>query len=540
MSESNKYTLFGALFGLCFPLGSVAFLWLAGEMSPAHGFLAEIMQAHARNPLLYVIDTAPFFLGLFARFAGIRQDRIRRFSEGLELQVAQKTESLRRALDESHKANEMIIHMAEHDALTGLLNRRRFQKELERWTHHAIRYRRAVALIFVDLDRLKHINDTYGHSVGDSYLLVAAEVLQRGLRSTDYIARWGGDEFAVLLPETEAEAAVEVANKLLQLFSATTTSVGGQQLSISASIGIALMPEHTTSANELLMFADAAMYEAKQCGRGCWRMYSASTAEIEHVQEKASWEGRIRRALDADQFLLLYQPLLDLRDNTTHHYEALLRMEDRDGLLITPGMFLESAEQFDLSIPIDRMVIRKVAHKLSVLNGHDPELVLSINLSRKTLADVGFIGHVGAAVVHAGVDPRHLGFEIPERIVVEDLGRAHKLASEIHGAGHVLIMDDFGAGLASFRYLKQLAPSMLKLDAGLLREIAASDKTRRLVKSLVTMAHDLGIEVAAKFVEDPAVLGVLVELGIDYAQGFAVGKPLEAIEQAAHKSRRIA
>ncbi len=540
MSESTKYTLFGALFGLCFPIGSIAFLLVTGEISLSQGLIATVVHAHVVSRLLYVIDTAPFFLGLFARFAGVRQDRIRRFSEGLEQQVAEKTESLRRALEEAQKANEMIIHMAEHDALTGLLNRRRFQKELERWADHAARYQRTVAVMFVDLDRLKNINDRYGHSAGDSHLLLAADVLQRGLRSTDYIARWGGDEFAILLPETQANSAAEVANKLLQLFSKATTSVGGQTMAISASIGIALLPEHTTTANELLMFADAAMYEAKQCGRGCWRMYSASTSEIQHVQEKVNWEGRIRRALETDQFLLLYQPLLDLRNNTTHHYEALLRMEDRDGFLITPGMFLESAEQFDLSVPIDRMVIRKVTSKLAVLGGHDRSLRLSVNLSRKTLMDPGFIGHVGAAVVQAGVDAGQIGFEIPERVLLEDLGRARKLAGEIHGAGYDLIMDDFGAGMASFRYLQQLAPSMLKLESGLLREITDSSEARSLVKSLVTMAHDLGIKVAAKFIEDPAVLGVLAELGVDYAQGFAVGKPLEAIEQAALRDRQIA
>ena len=540
MSESTKYTLCGALFGLCFPIGSIAFLCVGGEISLSQGLVAAIVHAHALSPLLYVIDTAPLFLGIFARFAGVRQERIRRFSEGLEQQVAEKTESLQRALDEAHKANEMVIHMAEHDALTGLLNRRRFQKELERWTNHAARYQRAVAVMFIDLDRLKYINDAYGHSAGDSYLLLAADALQRGLRSTDYIARWGGDEFAVLLPETRGEAVAEVANKLLQLFGATTTSVGGKHMAISASIGVALLPEHTTSANDLLMFADAAMYEAKQCGRGCWRMYSASSSEIEHLQAKIGWEERIRRALETDRFLLLYQPLLDLRSNTTHLYEALLRMEDRDGLLITPGMFLESAEQFDLSIPIDRMVIRKVTHKLSVLGGHDPQLKLSVNISRKTLMDKGFMGHVAAAVAHAGVDPRQLGFEIPERILLEDLGRARRLAGEIRSAGHDLIMDDFGAGLASFRYLQQLAPRMLKLEAGLLREIMGNGETRGLVKSLVAMAHDLGIAVAAKFVEDAEVLGVLAELGVDYAQGFVVGKPLEVIGQAVLKEARIA
>ncbi len=540
MLESTKYSLYGTVFGLCFPVGSFVFLGAIGEVSLAHGILAAVRQSHAASPLLYVIDTAPLFLGLFARLAGIRQDRIRRFSESLEQEVAEKTESLRRALEDAQKANETVIHMAEHDTLTGLLNRRRFQKEIEHWVSHVARYKREVALMFIDLDKFKHINDAFGHAFGDSYLQAVADVLQRGLRSTDYITRWGGDEFAVLLPETSAEAAAEVANKLLRLFGQTTVAANGQTMSISASIGISLMPRHASAADELMMCADAAMYEAKQCGRNCWRMYSATSREVPQVRERVRWEGRIRRALETDQFVLLYQPLLGLGDSSTHHYEALLRMEDRDGRLITPGMFLESAEQFDLSIPIDSMVIRKVAHRISTLADQDPGLCVSVNLSRKTLMDPGRVERAGALVAQVGVEPWRVGFEIPECLALENLARVRKLSDETRQARHPLIMDDFGAGLASFRYLQQLSLGMVKFESALLRDIMDNPETRRVLKTLAAMAHDLGIEVAAKFIEDPQVLPVLADLGVDYAQGFAIGKPLEAIEQAAFQARRIA
>ncbi len=540
MLESTKYSFYGAAFGLCFPVGSFVFLALIGEVSLAHGILAAIRYSHAVNPLLYVIDTAPLFLGLFARFAGIRQDRIRRFSESLEQEVAEKTESLRRALEDAQKANETIIHMAEHDTLTGLLNRRCFQKGLEQWVSHCARYSREVALLFIDLDKFKNINDAFGHAFGDSYLQAVADVLQRALRSTDYITRWGGDEFAVLLPETSAEAAAQVANKLLRLFDQTTVTEAGQTMSISASIGISLMPQHALASNELMMCADAAMYEAKQFGRNCWRMYSATSRENPQVQEKFRWERRIRRALETDQFVLLYQPLLGLSDSSTHHYEALLRMEDRDGRLITPGMFLESAEQFDLSVPIDRMVIRKVAHKISTLVDQDPGLCISVNLSRKTLMDPGLVEQAGIFAAQVGAQSWRLGFEIPERVVMENLSMVRNFADEARQAGHPFIMDDFGTGLASFRYLQQLSLGMVKFESSLLNNIMGNPESRRVLKTLTAMAHDLGIKVAAKFVEDPQVLQVLADLGVDYAQGFAVGRPLEAIEQAALQARRIA
>lgn len=540
MSEPVKYSLYGAVFGLCFPLGSLALLCATGGVSLSHGLLAAIAQSHVENPLLYVIDTAPFFLGLFAGITGVQRRRIRRFSEGLEQEIAQKTESLRRALADAQKANEKVIHLAEHDVLTGLLNRRRFQKEIERWAGHSARYQREVAVMFVDLDKFKHVNDTYGHAAGDRYLLAAAGVLQRGRRSTDYIARWGGDEFAVLLPEASAEVAAEMANKLLSVFSNTKVSVEGQEMNISASIGIAVMPQHTGNADELLMFADAAMYEAKQCRRGCWRMYSASGDEIEHVQEKIRWENRIRRALETDQFLLLYQPLLDLRDRTTHYYETLLRMEDCNGQLITPGMFLESAELFDLSVPIDRMVIRKVIHKISALSDHDPEVGLTVNLSHKTLMDPGFLEHVGAIAKEAGIDSTQLGFEIQERIALENPGRARLLADESRRAGHLFILDDCGGGLVSQRCLEQLSPAIVKIQSDMLRNLTGNAETRRQLKGFVRTAHDHGVKVAAKFVEDPAVLDILAELDMDFAQGFAIGKPFEVVEQAVFQKRRFA
>lgn len=316
-TETTRYTAYGVAFGFCFPIGAIAFLYFINEIPPRSGLIGIIAGAH-ENSLLYIIDSAPLFLGLFARLAGIRQDRIRRFSASLEQQVAEKTDSLRLALAEARRANEMIAHMAEHDALTGLLNRRRFQKELEKWGQYARRYRRSAALMFFDLDKFKFVNDTYGHGAGDEYLTAVSDLLKAALRTTDTVARWGGDEFAALLPETGKEAVTEVANKLLRLFTETTLTIaGGHSLNPSISIGVALFPDHGTDFNALIACADAAMYEAKSAGRSCWRLYSSSPQEMQRVQDHIQWEGRLRRALENDQFLLFYQPVLRLADNST-------------------------------------------------------------------------------------------------------------------------------------------------------------------------------------------------------------------------------
>lgn len=527
MSETTKYTLYGALFGCCFPIGSIAFLYFMGEIANTSGVLPILAEAH-QNSLLWVIDTAPLFLGLFARLAGVRQDRILRFSASLEQQVTDKTESLRLALDESKKANEMIAHMAEHDALTGLLNRRRFQKELDKWGLYALRYQRGAALLFIDLDKFKFVNDTYGHHAGDQYLTAISDLLWNALRTTDTVARWGGDEFAVLLPETSKNAAIEVANKLLGIFHETKFDIEGHELRPSASIGMALFPDHSEDFGELILFADAAMYEAKNAGRNCWRLYSSSPQEKLCVQEQVEWEGRLRRALENDQFVLFYQPLLRLSDNTTPGYEALLRMEDRDGKLISPGVFLASAERFGLAISIDHMVIRKAVRKIRSVDPQD--LWISLNLSHTALKDKKLFDYIGAVMEESALRPGQLHIEITEAAALEYIGEVRELGGQLKTMGCSLVLDDFGHGPAH-HYLQQIPVEMVKIDASFIRNLLTHPANQTTVKNLTTVAHDLGIQVVAKFVEDTSLIPLLRELNVDYAQGFAIGRPMESIEQ---------
>ncbi|WP_166668758.1 putative bifunctional diguanylate cyclase/phosphodiesterase [Thiohalophilus thiocyanatoxydans] len=535
MSETTKYTVFGVLFGFCFPIGAILFLYLAGYVPDNQGLVAVVVSAHD-NALLYVIDSAPLFLGLFARIAGIRQDRLLEFSASLEHKVAIKTESLRRALDEAQKANDQIVHMAEHDALTGLLNRRRFHNELERWTLFALRYQRSLALIFIDLDNFKLVNDTYGHLAGDRYLVEVSNLLSRTMRTTDIVARWGGDEFAILLPETSREGAIRVANKLLHLFNASDIELDEQTVRPSASLGMALYPEHTTDIDTLIMYADAAMYEAKDAGRNCWRLYSASQHEMERVQEHIQWEARLRRALENDQFILFYQPLLRLSDNTTPGYEALLRMEDRNGELISPGLFLESAEHFGLSVPIDQMVIRKAARKIAALSDH--RLWISLNLARTSLDDPELFEQIEKAVNENALGSGQLHIEITEMAALEYLDKTRTLITKLKSIGCSVVLDDFGHGPA-FHFLQQLPVDMIKINGDLTRSLATQPGSQALVKDIVSLAQEKGVQVAAKCIEDENHIDLLRELGVDYAQGFAIGVPVEAIEQRIFLSHNV-
>lgn len=275
-SEANKYTLYGILFGVSFPLSAHIVLYFT---QPDSTWITLIYAAHT-NHLLYLIDTAPVFLGLFARIAGLRQDKINKLVDGLEDLVKSKTVSLVLALEDAEQANKLVGHLANHDVLTGLFNRRHFQEALESWVGLALRYQRQGTLLFIDLDKFKYVNDTYGHQFGDQYLNAVAKLLIANLRTTDIIARWGGDEFIVFLPETIGPEVHLVGDKLLTAFNQTSLHFSGEVFHPSASIGIAYFPEHANTANNLILFSDVAMYEAKKAGRGCWRVYGGSPAEV--------------------------------------------------------------------------------------------------------------------------------------------------------------------------------------------------------------------------------------------------------------------
>ena len=457
------------------------------------------------------------------------EKQLETLNRDLEDRVVTRTSQLNAALEEANKANAAVAHLANHDTLTGLLNRRRFQEELDRWGKYALRYNRPITLMFIDLDKFKQINDTYGHLGGDEYLMAFTHMLKSTLRTTDYIGRWGGDEFAVLLPETDTAAACEVATKLPKIFNTVPITVAGKTVYASASIGIAVLPEHTADINELTAFADAAMYKAKEAGRGCFCVYSASEQEIKHLGEQAHWAGRIRRALETDQFILLYQPLLHLKTGETPEYEALLRMEDVEGRYISPASFLESAERYDLSVSIDRMVIRKTAHKIASHKNRMPPLRLSLNLSSQSLNDANMVQYIRDALNEFAIDPADLAIEISESAILQNINRGRNLCSEISQLGCRLILDDIGVGFSSFNYLAPLTVHSIKIRNDLTNNLH-HPSTLDFITGLCTKAHELNIEVVAKLVEDSSLIGTLRDIGVDYAQGFAVGRPMESLD----------
>lgn len=283
LSATSLYTIVGALFGLAFPLGSLALLGAMGRLPPGQGLWETLRAAHADEALLHVIDTAPIFLGLFARFAGVRQDRIEQFNGGLERQIAERTRELWRALEDARQAHETVLHMAHHDALTGLPNRSLLRQRVDLAISRAQGNGRQVALVFFDLDRFKAINDTLGHDTGDRVLREIADRLQRNVRHDDTVARLGGDEFVILLADLDDGRSVErIVRGLLDAVAAPVAGPDGK-VHVTASVGVSLFPDHGAHADELMRGADRAMYRVKASGRNGHRMVDADVLQAASV-----------------------------------------------------------------------------------------------------------------------------------------------------------------------------------------------------------------------------------------------------------------
>jgi diguanylate cyclase (GGDEF)-like protein len=454
------------------------------------------------------------------------------FNERLEAEVEAKTEDLRRALQEANEANEMISHMADHDALCELLNRRCFTKVLENWLRYSHRYERPGALLFIDLDGFKEINDAHGHGTGDAFLCGVADRLRQAVRETDTVARWGGDEFVVLLPEADRQGAVRVADKLLAQFGSEPVQVEGRRFEIQSSIGITLYPDLGIDADQLLAQGDAAMYEAKQAGGNCWHLFGSKGKRDQDRTDAHQWKTRLRRALETDDFLLLFQPIWHLERQATEQYEALVRLEERTGELVRPELFLEVAERHNLSLPLDRMVITKALRKACSVQDMDDAPRISLNLAESTLLSEDVIALLRAEAETMGVGLDRLGLELPEGFVHGNRQRARELAQALAEAGTQVVLDDFGRDLPSMRLLEEVPVDMVKLRSPLVRAMGHSEVQRDVAHGLVQAARSAGVTVTAKFVEDLDQLPLLEELGVHYAQGFAVGRPMESLQHS--------
>jgi diguanylate cyclase (GGDEF)-like protein/PAS domain S-box-containing protein len=431
-----------------------------------------------------------------------------------------------RDITDRKRYEERLQFLADHDQLTGLLNRRRFEEELKRELARAGRHHSAGAVLSLDIDNFKSINDAAGHSAGDAVLVEVARVLRDRFRASDVVARMGGDEFCVLLTDIAPERARAAAYDLLGSIQSTCRPMfGGRLLKAMVSIGVAPFESDDATSSEVIVHADLAMYAAKSSGRDGVVMYSAKQGQQVRGMMRQPWAERIRDALERDRFVLHYQPILDLSSDQISHGELLLRMSDDWGNLIAPGAFLPVAERQGLIHHVDRWVVQ---HAIELIGSADyaPLAPVGINLSGESLAsDPSLLGVIERELARTEVDPACLIFEVTETAAIANMPEASRFAAALRSLGCSLALDDFGTGFGSFYYLKHLPVGYVKLDGEFIQNLPQSPVDEHVVRAIVSVARALGIKTVAESVSNAETIEVLREHGVDYAQGFYVGKP---------------
>jgi diguanylate cyclase (GGDEF)-like protein/PAS domain S-box-containing protein len=421
-----------------------------------------------------------------------------------------------------------LQHMADHDSLTGLLNRRAYERRLEEHLQRGERYGHEGAVLVIDLDAFKEVNDTLGHGAGDELIVRVAGALGARLRESDTLARLGGDEFAILTPTGGLIEAERLADSLLATVrrERAARGPGGRARPMTASIGVAPLASAVgLSAEEALINADLAMYDAKEAGRDRSETYGGSSRGQARIEARLEWVERIRAALDEDRLVLHAQPVVETATGHATQHELLVRMVGLDGDLIQPGSFLPIAERFGLIREIDHWVVTKAIRMLGEHRAAGRRPTVEINISGQSLGDPELAEHIGHELRAAGVHATQLIFEVTETTAIDNIAAARTFAEQLGELGCRFALDDFGAGFGSFYYLKHLPFDFIKIDGEFVRNCTADATDRLVIGAVVELARGMGKRTIAEFVGDEATLATLGELGVDYAQGFYLGRP---------------
>jgi diguanylate cyclase (GGDEF)-like protein len=432
-------------------------------------------------------------------------------------------------ITERKEQEERTRFLADHDELTELPNRSLFRQALNKALQRAERSKKMLSVLFFDLDRFKNINDSLGHDAGDEVLRAVAERLTACVRKVDMVARFGGDEFAVLTEGLSAEdQASAVARKILETLSKPMI-LAGRQYRPAASIGISTYPTDGRDVQSLLKNADIAMYRAKEEGRGTFQFYSEMLNT--HSVQRLEFESNLSNALNNHEFVLYYQPKVDLATGRITGLEALIRWISPQLGFVSPGDFISIAEETGLIVPLGRWVAQTACvQNRAWQKGGLPQLRIAINISARQMADKGLVEFISDTVRKTGLAVDSLELEITESAVMSNQEHAEKVLNELKGLGFHLTMDDFGTGYSSLAYLKRFPFDSVKIDQSFVRGIPESKDDEAIVEAIIAMARSLQLKVVAEGVETKEQFDFLRRLGCDQIQGYYFSKPIPANE----------
>jgi len=449
-----------------------------------------------------------------------------KFEPAEHREISEIVEALESTASALSERDARLVELANHDNLTGLFNRRRFVEELKAELADVIEQGHTSALLFVDLDQFKYVNDTCGHPAGDRLLGRVADELVRSTGSDGVVARFGGDEFAVLIRDTDRAGIRKVAKEILADMRQLAHVEDDRVFHVHCSIGITMINGNEADHEELIAQADMACRDAKLGGRNRVQFYRTSERKAERLVSDVGWMSRLREAIDNDAFRLRYQPINHIATGRTTHHEVLLRLQGPDGTLFAPDAFLPAAERFGLMSEIDFWAIAAAASAYAEHSKGNPQLRLSINLSANAFETDELVSFIQQQFAEHEVPPEHVIFEITESLAVRRPRHVEKKISALRGMGCGLALDDFGTGYSSFSYLQSLHFDYIKIDGAFVRGLVDNPVNQKMIRLIAEIGAEAGMQTIAEYVQDAESLLLLGDLGIDMAQGYYVGRPI--------------
>jgi diguanylate cyclase (GGDEF)-like protein len=441
------------------------------------------------------------------------------------------------ALEHAERTETELRYLADHDSLTGLLDRRRFRVELDQFVSFTARYGGQGAVMVVDIDGLKAVNDVFGHHAGDHLIRQVAATMRERVRASDLVARLSGDEFAILMPQTDTTGALQLGEDLReQVAESASQTPGGPGATIS--VGVAMFGGGVGGAEAVMVAADQAMYRAKEGGRNQIALFRDPSEPQRGPKRHQTTAARIRDALTGDRLSLYSQPIHGLASGVVERYELLLRMKSDEGELLPAASFIAAAERSGMVQELDRWVVSRALELLAERERLGTPISLHVNLSGASLTDVSVLEFIERRLDEGGADPARCTFEITETAGVyeHDYEAATGFADRLVEFGCQLAIDDYGAGFGPFHYLKRIPFDLIKIDGSFVRDMPRSDADQLTVQAIVQIARGLGKATIAEYVQDDTTIEMLREYGVDMAQGFHLGRPVgldEAFAEAA-------